>query len=123
VVVFVPLLDQPGAPVGPFVALGAGDESQDRDAGAQSADGAAVPGPDPQRAVGAAARAFEAFYTTKEPGKGTGLGLDIAKRIVIERHGGTITIDSRPCSGRGSSATAGTRSRTAAAWGARTGLV
>ncbi len=42
------------------------------------------------------ARAFEAFYTTKEVGKGTGLGLDIAKRIVEQRHGGTISIDSRP---------------------------
>jgi len=43
-----------------------------------------------------AARAFEAFYTTKDVGKGTGLGLDIARRIVVERHGGTITIDSTP---------------------------
>jgi signal transduction histidine kinase len=43
-----------------------------------------------------AARAFEAFYTTKDVGKGTGLGLDIAQRIVVERDGGTITIDSRP---------------------------
>ena len=43
-----------------------------------------------------AARAFDAFYTTKDVGKGTGLGLDIARRIVEERHGGTITIDSRP---------------------------
>jgi signal transduction histidine kinase len=43
-----------------------------------------------------AARAFEAFYTTKDVGKGTGLGLDIARRIVVERHGGTITIDSQP---------------------------
>ena len=50
------------------------------------------PGMPPQ----VAARAFEAFYTTKDPGKGTGLGLDIARRIVVERHGGTITIDSRP---------------------------
>ncbi len=41
-------------------------------------------------------RAFEAFYTTKEVGKGTGLGLDIARRIVVDRHGGTITIDSGP---------------------------
>jgi signal transduction histidine kinase len=43
-----------------------------------------------------AARAFETFYTTKDTGKGTGLGLDIAQRIIVERHGGTITIDSRP---------------------------
>jgi signal transduction histidine kinase len=43
-----------------------------------------------------AARAFEAFYTTKEVGRGTGLGLDIARRIVVERHNGTIDIDSRP---------------------------
>jgi signal transduction histidine kinase len=43
-----------------------------------------------------AARAFEAFYTTKDVGKGTGLGLDIARRIVVERHRGTIDIDSQP---------------------------
>lgn len=42
-----------------------------------------------------AARAFEAFYSTKDVGKGTGLGLDIAWRIV-QRHHGDITIDSRP---------------------------
>lgn len=42
------------------------------------------------------ARAFEAFYTTKDVGKGTGLGLDIAKRIIEQRHGGTIVVDSRP---------------------------
>jgi signal transduction histidine kinase len=41
-----------------------------------------------------AARAFEAFYTTKDVGSGTGLGLDIAHRIVCERHGGSIDIDS-----------------------------
>jgi signal transduction histidine kinase len=42
-----------------------------------------------------AARAFEAFYTTKDVGQGTGLGLDIARRIIVERHGGTIAIDRR----------------------------
>lgn len=50
----------------------------------------------PGMAPKVAARAFEAFYTTKDVGKGTGLGLDIARRIVVDRHGGAITIDSRP---------------------------
>jgi len=37
--------------------------------------------------------AFEAFYTTKEPGKGSGLGLPIASSIV-ERYGGETRIES-----------------------------
>ena len=42
------------------------------------------------------ARAFEAFYTTKDVGKGAGLGLDIARRIIVDRHHGQISVDSRP---------------------------
>jgi signal transduction histidine kinase len=41
-------------------------------------------------------RAFDAFFTTKAVGAGTGLGLDIARRIVVERHGGSLTFDSAP---------------------------
>jgi signal transduction histidine kinase len=42
------------------------------------------------------AHAFEPFYTTKGVGQGTGLGLDISRRIIVERHDGDISIESRP---------------------------
>jgi signal transduction histidine kinase len=39
---------------------------------------------------------FEPFFTTKPVGSGTGLGLDIARRIVESKHGGEIAVKSSP---------------------------
>jgi signal transduction histidine kinase len=52
-------------------------------------DGPGVP-PEAQEHV------FDPFFTTKEVGHGTGLGLATARRIVVDRHRGSLTLDSRP---------------------------
>jgi len=39
---------------------------------------------------------FDPFYTTKAPGEGTGLGLNISHGIVVEKHSGQISVSSRP---------------------------
>ncbi len=39
---------------------------------------------------------FDPFFTTKGVGEGTGLGLDTARRIVVDRHRGSITAESTP---------------------------
>jgi signal transduction histidine kinase len=39
---------------------------------------------------------FQPFFTTKPTGEGTGLGLSISYDIVVQEHGGTIGVDSRP---------------------------
>ncbi|HVU13402.1 MAG TPA: ATP-binding protein [Phototrophicaceae bacterium] len=41
-------------------------------------------------------RIFEPFFTTKGVGKGTGLGLDIAHRVVVMRHHGEVKLISQP---------------------------
>jgi signal transduction histidine kinase len=44
----------------------------------------------------AAGHVFEPFYTTKPVGRGTGLGLDICWRIVVQRHHGDLRFTSAP---------------------------
>ena len=48
----------------------------------------------PGFAPGVAERIFDRFFTTKPVGKGTGLGLWIAREIITE-HGGTVTAENR----------------------------
>jgi signal transduction histidine kinase len=43
-------------------------------------------------------KVFELFYSTKPPGKGTGLGLPICQNI-LKKLGGEITLESRPGAG------------------------
>jgi signal transduction histidine kinase len=41
-------------------------------------------------------RIFEPFFTTKGPGGGMGLGLDMSWNIIVNRHGGSIAVESQP---------------------------
>ena len=41
-------------------------------------------------------RVFDPFFTTKDVGQGTGLGLDTARQIIVNRHHGSLTLESEP---------------------------
>ncbi|HEY1822090.1 MAG TPA: ATP-binding protein [Trebonia sp.] len=41
-------------------------------------------------------RIYEPFFTTKPVGEGTGLGLDIAWRIIVNKHHGDLSVESVP---------------------------
>ncbi len=42
---------------------------------------------------------FDPFFTTKEVGKGTGLGLSISYDIIVNKHGGSISVDTSEMGG------------------------
>ncbi len=44
-------------------------------------------------------RIFEPFYTTKEVGVGTGLGLSVSYFIIYDQHRGSMQVESRPGEG------------------------
>ena len=50
----------------------------------------------PGIAIEAQEKIFDPFFTTKAPGEGTGLGLSISHSIVVEKHGGQISVCSKP---------------------------
>jgi len=44
-------------------------------------------------------RIYDPFFTTKEPGMGTGQGLSISRKIVVDQHGGSMHFETSPGKG------------------------
>ena len=74
--------------VGGTLGIRAGRDDPDRVVVEVRDDGPGIP---PE----ARGRIFEPFFTTKDVGEGTGLGLDLVRRVVVG-HGGEIDFQSRP---------------------------
>jgi len=43
-----------------------------------------------------AQRAFDPFFTTKDVGRGSGLGLTLVRRVIVEHHGGEVVLQPEP---------------------------
>lgn len=50
----------------------------------------------PEKIVG---KVFDPFFTTKEVGVGTGQGLSIARNVIVDKHGGSIDVQTAPGQG------------------------
>ena len=45
------------------------------------------------------ARIFDPFFTTKSVGRGTGQGLAIARAVIVEKHGGELSFETKAAVG------------------------
>ena len=41
-------------------------------------------------------KVFDPFFTTKPPGQGTGLGLNISRNLIVQKHHGQMSVKSKP---------------------------
>jgi PAS domain S-box-containing protein len=41
-------------------------------------------------------KVFDPFFTTKPPGQGTGLGLNISRNLIVQKHHGKMSVKSKP---------------------------